>query len=333
MALPPSTANWHWKNKNVTQWAKDWFKHELPTISVRSDKDEAISVESVTEVDGDVELGQRKSKLITIFDCKVVMRWSGTTSDGTEVKGKLTIPEVSHEVTVDGLSDYSYEWSLTTAHSSEVDAFFDVVRKLLPPALETKFAEFPAAIVEKHGKDLTVSADSSRATTPAPATAASAAASTSAAPLTQAAPVSVPKNGPQKSVNTSTVSTEASFMATAADLFQLLTDEKRIVTWTRAPAKSTPEPGAEYSLFGGGVKGNYISLSPTEIKQTWALASPTWPEGHNATLTTTLTQGSDHTTMKLMLEGVPAGLEDEIRRNLEGYYIHGFKSIGLGSEL
>lgn len=45
-------------------------------------------------------------RLITIFDCKVVCNWSGTASDGTEVKGTVTIPEVSHEITLDGLSDY-----------------------------------------------------------------------------------------------------------------------------------------------------------------------------------------------------------------------------------
>lgn len=45
-------------------------------------------------------------RLITIFDCKVVCAWSGTASDGTEVKGTLTVPEVSHEITLDGLSDY-----------------------------------------------------------------------------------------------------------------------------------------------------------------------------------------------------------------------------------
>lgn len=34
------------------------------------------------------------------------MEWKGAASDGTEVVGKVTVPEVSHEVTVDGLSDY-----------------------------------------------------------------------------------------------------------------------------------------------------------------------------------------------------------------------------------
>ena len=44
--------------------------------------------------------------MITIYDCRVVLNWSGTASDGTAVSGKLTIPEVSHEITLDGTSDY-----------------------------------------------------------------------------------------------------------------------------------------------------------------------------------------------------------------------------------
>lgn len=45
-------------------------------------------------------------RLITIYDCKIELSWTGTASDGTAVAGKLLIPEVSHEITLDGLSDY-----------------------------------------------------------------------------------------------------------------------------------------------------------------------------------------------------------------------------------
>ena len=45
-------------------------------------------------------------RLITIYDCKVDLKWTGKAADGTEVAGKLTIPEVSHEITLDGTSDY-----------------------------------------------------------------------------------------------------------------------------------------------------------------------------------------------------------------------------------
>ena len=45
-------------------------------------------------------------RLITIYDCKVELKWKGKAADGTEVTGKLSIPEVSHEITLDGLSEY-----------------------------------------------------------------------------------------------------------------------------------------------------------------------------------------------------------------------------------
>jgi len=326
-SMAPSTANWHWKNKNITPWAKAWFERELVTLSVKGEGDEEASIFQVVEVDGDVELGQRKSKLITIYDCKVELKWKGTASDGTEVEGKLVIPEVSHEITLDGLSDYVFDWSLTTALTPAVDALYKLARSRLPTALETKFAEFAAAIVEIHGRDLQVSsAQPSRTGTPVPST--SAAVSGTSTPAPKPAPVKA------KTVNSTTVKVDASFMASADDLFSLLTDEKRIPAWTRNSAKSDAQPDTEYLLFGGGVKGKYISLTPPkEFKQTWALQSPTWPSGHFATLTTTLNQSTDHTKVNWELEGVPLGLQDEISRNLQGYYIHGLKSIGLGTEL
>jgi activator of HSP90 ATPase len=63
--LPPSTANWHWKNKNVTRWGKEWFERELTSISISGDGTEVVAISSVTDVDGDIELGQRKSKCVS----------------------------------------------------------------------------------------------------------------------------------------------------------------------------------------------------------------------------------------------------------------------------
>ena len=61
--MPLSTANWHWKNKNVTKWGAEYFKRELATAQV-SDGGQSVTVSEVTSVDGDVELGQRKSKYV-----------------------------------------------------------------------------------------------------------------------------------------------------------------------------------------------------------------------------------------------------------------------------
>ncbi|KAF5388977.1 hypothetical protein D9757_005062 [Collybiopsis confluens] len=332
MALPPSTANWHWKNKNVTKWSQDWLDRELTVVTVQGDGEgEVLSIKKLNEFEGDVELGQRKSKLITIYDCQISLEWEGTTSDGSQVTGQLSIPEISHEITLDKSSDYQFIWSITSGSGPTADTLVSLAKKRTRPILEEIFNRFPAALIETHGRDLTVSEDPSRAGTPAPASGSdtSAAAVTPAAGTGSAQPA-IKKEAPKKvSVNSSKVSVEASFMAAAADLFGLLTDEKRIPAWTRASAQSAAKPDTEYTLFGGGVRGKYISLDPPKkIVQTWALQSPTWPAGHEGTLTTTLDQSTDSTKITLVLDGVPLGMEDEIKRNLEGYYIHGFKSIG-----
>lgn len=41
--------------------------------------------------------------------------------------------------------------------------------------------------------------------------------------------------------------------------------------------------------------------------------------GHDAILTTTLNQSTETTKVTFSLVGVPLGMQDEIKRNLEGY--------------
>lgn len=64
-----ATANWHWKNKNIGSWARQWFERELAAIKITGDGEESIQIADVTEVDGDVELGQRKSKYVIVSPC------------------------------------------------------------------------------------------------------------------------------------------------------------------------------------------------------------------------------------------------------------------------
>jgi len=134
------------------------------------------------------------------------------------------------------LSPPQYNWTLSTDASPEVSAIFDLAKSRLPVAIETKLATFPSAIFDTHGKDLTISADASRTGTPAPASTppSGTGSSLNAQPVASAPPK--PKSRPVK-VNSTTVVVEADFHASAEDLFSLLTDEKRIPAWTRAPAQ------------------------------------------------------------------------------------------------
>ena len=112
---------------------------------------------------------------------------------------------------------------------------FTLAKLRLPKVLETKLSGFPVVIIDVHGKDLTVSADPSRSGTPAPGTSTSAPVA-AVASSSSSIPVAKPK-ARVKNVNSATVVVDADFQASAEDLFGLLTDQKRIPTWTRAPAE------------------------------------------------------------------------------------------------
>ncbi|KAF7315151.1 Activator of Hsp90 ATPase [Mycena indigotica] len=322
MAIPAplssGIANWHWKNKTVTRWGHEaGFSLAVVGIFIISMVNSGSSANSRPSP----FLGMAPS-LLSFLRSPMWTEMSSlvSASPNSSLYSTARLNLLGLE-----LLRMEYHWSLTTASSPEVDALYKLAKARLPSALETKFAEFAVAIVETHSKDVTVSADPSRSATPAITP-------TASSSETPAGAVSTPQPKPEKkksNVNTTKITVEGSFMAAAADLFSLLTDEKRIPTWTRAPAKSEAKVDTEYSLFGGGVKGKYVSLtSPTEIVQTWALSNPSWPSGHSATLTTKITQGSDYSTVTFVLDGVPTGQEEEIKRNIEGYYIQGFKSIG-----
>jgi activator of HSP90 ATPase len=126
-----------------------------------------------------------------------------------------------------------YQWSLTSQSSPEVVVLFELAKEKLPIALEAKFSAFPVDLIETHGKDIIVgSNEPSRTGSPAPPSASTPGSSAVPGPAKKASASS-------QNVNTSIVEVEATFHASADDLFALLTDEKRIPTWSRAPAKVT----------------------------------------------------------------------------------------------
>ena len=116
-----------------------------------------------------------------------------------------------------------------------MNAVFALAQSRLPVAIETKLAAFPTAIIDSHGKDLTISTDPSRTGTPAPTNTPPSGPRASSSQAS--APLPVKPKPKEARLNSTTVVVEADFRASADDLFGLLTNEKRIPAWTRAPAQ------------------------------------------------------------------------------------------------
>ena len=129
--------NWHWVNKDVSAWTKDYLSKELVGLKASQEDGTIAEVSKVLSMDGDCDVSQRKGKVITIFDLRLQLEYTGKIpvkgeekgdeqasqeGDTKDVSGTITIPEVAHDTEEDEyvvrlvllLLSYVTIWKLTT---------------------------------------------------------------------------------------------------------------------------------------------------------------------------------------------------------------------------
>ncbi|GAB7350455.1 hypothetical protein MBLNU459_g1058t2 [Dothideomycetes sp. NU459] len=311
--------NWHWVNKDVTLWTKEYLEKDLVDISAEKDGVSA-QISKLLSSEGDCEVAQRKGKLITLFDLKLQLEYTGKTKDGEDVSGTITVPEVAHDTEED---EYVFEIDVYSESSSKTPVK-DLVRSQITPQLRSRFQKLGPALVAEHGKDIQ-HAEGHQFTWPAAKVYSNSSVakkgddSKSSSTTSTSTPDS---KGP--SVNVTSLSDQEEFRCDAATLYQIFTDPQRIAAFTRSPPKTFEgaRPGAKFELFGGNVSGEYLELTePTSISQRWRLAQ--WPQGHFSTLRIKFEQNDVDavTIMRVDWTGVPIGQEEPTKRNWGEYYV------------
>ncbi len=87
--------NWHWVNKDVSGWTKDWLQENLTKLEVE-DGSVTARITKVVSMDGDVDVSQRKGKVITIYDVKLVLEYSGMSF--VQIRIFSAAPLSSHQI-------------------------------------------------------------------------------------------------------------------------------------------------------------------------------------------------------------------------------------------
>jgi activator of HSP90 ATPase len=322
--------NWHWVNKDVSGWAREYLDEELPKISAEEDGVTA-KVDSVISMDGDVDVSQRKGKVITLFDVKLKLEYSGKNKEGEDASGTITVPEVAHDTEED---EYVFEVDVYTDAASKRPVK-DLVQSKIVPELRKALRKLAPALIAEHGKDIQHapgSNPSSGFSTPKVYSNTSINKSSddkSSSTTTQ--------QGSGSLVNVTTITDSTEFRTTASELFQTFTDPQRLAAFTRSPLNNFTgaKPGGRFELFGGNVTGEFTELEePTHIVQKWRLAQ--WPQGHYSTLSIWFDQNDvDHVTvMRVEWKGVPVGQEEPTKGNWGEYYVRSIKTtFGFGTVL
>lgn len=63
-------------NKDVRAWTQEWLSSRLVGLQATDDAVNA-AITKVMSMEGDVDVNQRKNKVITIFDVKLQLEFSG----------------------------------------------------------------------------------------------------------------------------------------------------------------------------------------------------------------------------------------------------------------
>jgi len=317
--------NWHWVNKDVSGWTKEFLEARIKEVKAEENGVTA-HLDKLISMDGDVDVNQRKGKVITIFDVKLVIEYSGKTKEDEDVSGTITVPEVAHDTEE---NEYVFDIDIYSDANSKAPVK-DLVRSNLVPQLRKQFAKLGPALIAEHGKDIQHapgSGPSSGVSTPKLHTPSPAPTSFTTATQTKG----------NSSVNTTTVTDNEEFRAPASELYQTFTNPQRITAFTRAAPKvfEGAKKGGKFELFGGNVSGEYLELvEPTKIVQSWRLDQ--WPKGHFSRLEINFDQNDvdNVTVMRVSWSGVPIGQEEVTKRNWGEYYVRSIKqTFGFGTIL
>jgi activator of HSP90 ATPase len=308
--------NWHWTEKNCFQWAQKYFKDVLPGTTVAS-KGLTATITEVVDIKGDVDLNQRKGKLITLFDLSMTLAWKGTTRDGEEVSGRIEIPEIAHDTDLD---DFVFDTALDSPHTgARADDVRQIVRVELANSLRPKLKQFSRDLIEAHAKDVYIDAGTqspeSSDSRPKPKLTSNDSRATAATSV----------------ASTTTIEDHVEFVCSAIDLWLTFLHPERVEGWAREKIDIEPVVGKEFRLFNGNVTGKVLELEPGKwIKQTWRLYS--WPKDFYSTVEITLKESSSSTKLHLVQKNVPLADAGTVKQNWRNYYWNPIKqTFGYGA--
>ncbi|KAI8850868.1 activator of Hsp90 ATPase [Chytridium lagenaria] len=295
--------NWHWVEKNCFPWANDYIREKMVGATAQ---DGAIKVEitSVPSVTGDVDINQRKGKLITVYDVAFKLAWKGVDGDGNEANGQIEVPEFMHDTELDEIV-----FDITTEKGDKnKDAIVKVLRTKLLGELRRAI---PSTQMTGHPVN-----EGYKPKPPAPSQANG-------------------KKEAEKVVGSvTTIKQDIEFKCDRPRLFECFLKEEQVKFWSRSNAKISAVSGAEYELFGGNISGKIVEVNaPTKVVMTWRLRS--WPQGHFSTVTIDFEELSDATVLHLTQTGVPVGEKETLIGNWNTYYwdsikrVYGFGAVSL----
>jgi len=325
--------NWHWTEKNASDWSKSKIKELLMGLEIKSDEG-ICKIVDVKKVEGEASANNRKAKLIFFYEFEIEAQWEGTLNGSEEkFEGVLDIPNLSDENSAEDLD-------VNVSTESKEDAAYklkEIVRLKGTPLIREQLNTYIKQLKEEYGQNLILpTKNNSNSTSVEP--------KAHDRPKSDSVPKKIQKeivlNANQiKNVQlgvpiaTKNLSIKEKFKCTAQELYSAFVVPEMVQAFTRAPCNLEPHPGGKFKMFNGMIDGTFKELVPFDkILMTWRMKS--YLDGHYSDVILRFIQNDDSTILHLDQSQIP---ESHYENTEDGWKRHYFEAImqtfGFGAKL
>jgi len=298
--------NWHWVEKDATNWSKTKFKEFF--LGLKVDEPEGwCEITELTKTEGEATANNRKGKLIFFYEWVITGKWQGQLCDGQKkVKGKFEIPNLSEEnEPSDIVMDVSVEKEIDDSRAVK-----EIMRVKGLKAVQGKVAKYIADLKEEYGQGIILPSKNSKASSSINSSQSVNVAKKELNKVIESAPPKSKTSGVQNNINL-----KETFKCGGADLYRALTDQGMVQAYTGGGSTIEAVQGSSFSLFGGNVVGEFTELVPNQkLCMRWRMKS--WPAEHYSNVTIDLEDKGGETVLSLKQTGVP---EREVEKTKEGW--------------
>ncbi|XP_063804276.1 activator of 90 kDa heat shock protein ATPase homolog 1 [Pseudophryne corroboree] len=313
--------NWHWTERDATGWSTDKLKTLFMEASVTGEEG-TCEVTEVSKLDGEASINNRKGKLIFFYEWVVKLNWTGQSPSGVKYKGYVDIPNLSDE------NDPSeVEVRVSLAKDEPDTNLLELMRKKGVQRLREVVAQYISTLKTEFTQGMILPTANGESHTDLP----DLKPKVSLQATQNNKPVTCQNTGVK--IPTCKVTMKETFLTSPEELYRVLTQQELVQGFTHSPATLEAEKGGKFQLLGGNVSGEFVELeSEKRIVMSWRFK--TWPAGHHATITLTLTDKGGETELRMEARGVPKSEEQHTKDGWKRYYFDGIKqTFGYGAML
>ncbi|CAF0797497.1 unnamed protein product [Rotaria sordida] len=327
--------NWHWKEKNATQWSKDKLNELLVGLTIENEQF-TCEIKELKRCDGEASANNRKAKLVFLYEWHIEGKWEGSIRTGenrTKYEGGFEIPNLSDENEV-------HELTITfSVEKSKGEKLKQLMIKQGEPIIREKLGEYIRLLKEEFSQGLILPTKNSSninysKTTTSSSSSSSMTNTTTTTPSSKPLSNTTPSSTKQSSYDTRDLTIEDTFKCSRPELFQTFTDINMVRAFTQnSVSKYDCQQDGQFSLFGDNITGNFLDIVPYDrIEMLWRFKS--WPKEHYSHVTLQFQDNTDQTKLIVQQNGVPTQFYENTMEGWKRFYFESIKAtFGYGARL